>query len=163
METLQSWALCITFSAVGALLVHALVPKGATEKAIRVMISLFLLSAILSPFLSGKGITLTLPDQGTGDLEAQVEAAQEKINLTLVQQARQKIEEAAKLSLAEIGVTEAEIQVDMVDMDIAEDSIISITELKVFLSDVQAGRERLIQEALEKKLGCPVTVELEGD
>ena len=69
METLQSWALCITFSAVGALLVHALVPKGATEKAIRVMISLFLLSAILSPFLSGKGITLTLPDQGTGDLE----------------------------------------------------------------------------------------------
>ena len=57
---------------------------------------------------------------GTGDLEAQVEAAQEKINLTLVQQARQKIEEAAKLSLAEIGVTEAEIQVDM---DIAEDSI----------------------------------------
>ena len=54
METLQSWALCITFSAVGALLVHALVPKGATEKAIRVMISLFLLSAILSPFLSGK-------------------------------------------------------------------------------------------------------------
>lgn len=74
--------------------------------------------------------------------------------------ARQKIEEAAKLSLAEIGVTEAEIQVDM---DIAEDSIISITELKVFLSDVQAGRERLIQEALEKKLGCPVTVELEGD
>ena len=40
METLQSWALCITFSAVGALLVHALVPKGATEKAIRVMISL---------------------------------------------------------------------------------------------------------------------------
>ena len=87
-------------------------------------------------------------------------AAQEKINLTLVQQARQKIEEAAKLSLAEIGVTEAEIQVDM---DIAEDSIISITELKVFLSDVQAGRERLIQEALEKKLGCPVTVELEGD
>ena len=157
METLQSWALCITFSAVGALLVHALVPKGATEKAIRVMISLFLLSAILSPFLSGKGITLTLPDQGTGDL---VEAAQEKINLTLVQQARQKIEEAAKLSLAEIGVTEAEIQVDM---DIAEDSIISITELKVFLSDVQAGRERLIQEALEKKLGCPVTVELEGD
>ena len=81
METLQSWALCITFSAVGALLVHALVPKGATEKAIRVMISLFLLSAILSPFLSGKGITLTLPDQGTGDLEAQVEAAQEKINL----------------------------------------------------------------------------------
>ena len=160
METLQSWALCITFSAVSALLVHALVPKGATEKAIRVMISLFLLSAILSPFLSGKGITLTLPDQGTGDLEAQVEAAQEKINLTLVQQARQKIEEAAKLSLAEIGVTEAEIQVDM---DIAEDSIISITELKVFLSDVQAGRERLIQEALEKKLGCPVTVELEGD
>ena len=120
METLQSWALCITFSAVGALLVHALVPEGATEKAIRVMISLFLLSAILSPFLSGKGITLTLPDQGTGDLEAQVEAAQEKINLTLVQQARQKIEEAAKLSLAEIGVTEAEIQVDM---DIAEDSL----------------------------------------
>ena len=48
------------------------------------------------------------------------------------------------------------------DMDIAEDSSISITELKVFLADVQAGRERLIQEALEKKLGCPVTVELEG-
>lgn len=40
-------------------------------------------------------------------------------------------------------------------MDIAEDSIISITELKVFLSDVQAGRERLIQEALEKNSAAP--------
>ena len=39
-------------------------------------------------------------------------------------------------------------------MDIAEDSIISITELKV-LSDVQAGRERLIQEALEKNSAAP--------
>lgn len=160
MEALQSWALCITFSAVGALLVHALAPKGATEKAMRVMISLFLLSAILSPLLSGNGITLTLPDQGTGNLEAQVEAAQQKVNLALAQQARQEIEEAAQLALAEIGVTQVEIQVDM---DIADDSIISITELKIFVSDSQAGREGLIQEALEQKLGCPVTVKLEGD
>lgn len=160
MEALQSWALCITFSAVGAFLVHALAPKGATEKAMRVMISLFLLSAILSPLLTGKGITLTLPDQGTGDLDEQVEAVQEKVNLALAQQARQEIEEAAQQALAEIGISEAEIQVDM---DIADDSIISITELKVFLSDGQAGRERLIQEALEQKLGCPVTIGFEGD
>lgn len=56
METLQSWALCITFSAVGALLVHALVPKGATEKAIRVMISLFCYPQFYRRFYPEKGL-----------------------------------------------------------------------------------------------------------
>jgi hypothetical protein len=158
MEALQSWALCIVFSAVGALLVHALTPKGATEKAMRVMIALFLLSALLSPFLSGKGIKLTMPTQDSGDLDAQMKAAVEKVNRSLAQEARREIEEKARQALAEIGVSGAEIQVDM---DIAEDSIISITELKIFLPDAQAGKERLIQGELEQRLGCSVTVELE--
>ena len=158
MEALQSWALCIVFSAVGALLVHALSPKGATEKAMRVMIALFLLSAILSPFLSGKGIKFTMPVLDSGNAEDQMEAALEKVNLSLAEQARREIEEKAQQALAEIGIPGAEIQVDM---DIADDSIISITELKIFLPHTQEGKERFIQEKLEQTLGCPVTIELD--
>lgn len=158
MEALQSWAWCIVFSAVGALLVHTLSPKGATEKAMRVMVALFLLSAILSPFLSGKGIPLSMPEQDSGTIEDQMDAALEKVNRSLAEQARQSVSEQAQSALAQIGITDAEIQVDM---DIADDSVISITELKIFLPHTQGGKERLIQEQLEQSLGCPVTVELD--
>lgn len=156
MEALQSWALCIVFSAVGALLVHTLSPRGATEKAMRVMVALFLLSAILSPFLTGKGISLNMPAQDSGKTEDRMDAALEKVNRSLAEQVRRSMEEQARGALAQIGITDAEIQVDM---DIAGDSVISITELKIFLPHTHGGEERLIQDQLEQSLGCPVTVE----
>lgn len=158
MEALQSWAMCIVFSAVGALLVHALAPKGATEKAMRVMVALFVLSAILSPFLSGEGISLTLPSQGFENMEDQMDAALEKVNRSVAEQARRSIEEQAQSALAQIGITDAEIQVDM---DIADNSVISITELKISLPHTHGGQERLVREKLEQALGCPVAVELD--
>lgn len=155
MEALQSWALCIVFSAVGALLVHALTPKGATEKAMRVMLALFMLSAILSPFLSGKGVTLTLPSQDGATAQEQMDAALEKVNRSLAEQARAGLEEKAQRALEEMDVTGAEIQVDM---DITDDSIISITELKILLPRIQGGKEQMIRDKLEQTLGCPITV-----
>lgn len=155
MEALQSWALCIVFSAVGALLVHALTPKGATEKAMRVMLALFMLSAILSPFLSGKGVTLTLPSQDGATAQEQMDAVLEKVNRSLAEQARAGLEEKAQRALEEMDVTGAEIQVDM---DITDDSIISITELKILLPRIQGGKEHMIRDKLEQTLGCPITV-----
>ncbi len=155
MEALKSWALCLVFSTSGAALVHILSPKGATEKAMRVMIALFLLSAILSPFLSGEGLKLDLEESALDEPQGQMSAAVERMNQALAEQARAGVEETARQALAGMGLTEAEIQVDM---DITEESIISITELKIWLPETAQEDASRIREELSQALGCPVTL-----
>ncbi len=155
METLQSWALCLVLSTAGAAMVHLLSPKGATEKAMRVMIALFLLSAILSPFLSGDGLKLELEGQAMADPQGQVNAVVERMNQALMEQARAEVEEETRQSLAAMGVTQTEIQVDM---DITEESLISITEIKIWLPETAQEDAPRIKEELEQSLGCPVSL-----
>ena len=56
MEALRQWALCVTFSAVAGAVVYILSPKGATDKTVKTVVSLFLITAILSPFITQKRI-----------------------------------------------------------------------------------------------------------
>jgi len=64
METLRTWALSVAMAAMAGGLVWLLAPKGSVQKALRALISVFLLCAFLSPFFAHGGISLDwiLPD-----------------------------------------------------------------------------------------------------
>lgn len=57
MVVLRQWAICITASSLVGAVVYALAPKGNIQKAMKVVISIFFICAILSPFLAGKKIS----------------------------------------------------------------------------------------------------------
>ena len=73
MEALRIWALSVAMAALAGGLVWLLAPKGSVQKALRALISVFLLCAFLSPFFSrgGNGLDWILPDiQNTPALPA---------------------------------------------------------------------------------------------
>ena len=68
MNEMKQWAFGITISAIVGAVILFLSPEGATEKLVRAAVSLFLMCAILSPFLSNSDPTkifdsLELPER----------------------------------------------------------------------------------------------------
>jgi len=58
MEQLRTWVLSVAMAALAGGLVWLLAPKGSVQKALRALISVFLLCAFLSPFFRRGGISL---------------------------------------------------------------------------------------------------------
>lgn len=53
MSEIKQWAYGIAVAAIVGAIILALTPKGSTEKLVKTAVSLFLMCAILYPFLSG--------------------------------------------------------------------------------------------------------------
>ena len=55
IESLRNWALTVALAALAGGIVRLLTPKGSVQKAVRVVVAVFLLCAFLSPLLSRGG------------------------------------------------------------------------------------------------------------
>ena len=53
MTEIRQWAYAVTISAIVGAIILSVTPGGSTEKLVRAAVSLFLMCAILSPFLKG--------------------------------------------------------------------------------------------------------------
>lgn len=53
MEQIKNWALGVTAAAIIGAVVLVITPKGSIEKTVRVAVSLFLMCALLNPFVTG--------------------------------------------------------------------------------------------------------------
>ena len=53
MTEIRQWAYAVTISAIVGAIILSVSPGGSTEKLVRAAVSLFLMCAILSPFLKG--------------------------------------------------------------------------------------------------------------
>ncbi len=156
METIQSWAVTVVICILVAAVIQLFFPNMEKDKSIRVLVSAFMLSALLSPFLSGAGVDLKLPETDAANAQEQLEEISGQINRSLETQAKRRLEEAAGEVLAQSGITDAEITVET---DILEAGHIQIEEI-VLISSRSADWEG-IEEELEEKTGCPVRVEYE--
>lgn len=64
MEVIKQWVVCLIFSAVAAAVVSILTPDSSVNRAVKTVVSTFLLCAFFSPLLAGEKIDLSdsLPD-----------------------------------------------------------------------------------------------------
>ncbi len=94
MDVLRQWAICITISSLISVVVYALSPKGNMQKAMQVIISIFFLCALLSPFLSESVINIDfetnnyLPQQ-----ENKSDELNERINEQMLEISKRMVEE----------------------------------------------------------------------
>ncbi|MFY9198647.1 MAG: stage III sporulation protein AF [Acutalibacteraceae bacterium] len=94
MDVLRQWAICITISSLISAVVYALSPKGNMQKAMQVIISIFFLCALLSPFLSESVINIDfetnnyLPQQ-----ENKSDELNERINEQMLEISKRMVEE----------------------------------------------------------------------
>ena len=89
-EYLKEWLICITLCCIGCSLVYVLAPRGAMEKTMKTVISLFIIAAMFSPLTqltkgtlikrSAEEITYEYAEQVNSAL---LSASQEAVRLTV--------------------------------------------------------------------------------
>lgn len=158
METLKQWAVTIIMTALSGAVIQILMPKGKTERMVNIILSLFFLCAILSPFITGS--TKALWDELNNKIlipEAEFSANQVSLNETVLRETEKETENAIYKLAVQEGFSEINVQVNM---DISGTNSISIDEIKI--SVPAAERNKAIQwiSSLEKMFNVTVTLDL---
>lgn len=161
MDGLQQWAFSICASVLIAGVFSILAPKGSMEKLLRLVVSVFLIMALFSPFIkSGK---LTLPSFSEQDAAGQYEDAkdlEQAINEQMAKQMEASIKGQITACLKKNGADGAKVRVSM---DIDSDGRIKMNEIMILISDSDRAKRQEIRQAVKNELGLNVTVLLESE
>ncbi len=159
MEMVADWIKTIAATSIAGAVIYFLVPKGHSEKALRLVVSFSLIFSILYPFLSGAV-------ESDVDLSNLLNLNIEEIEI----QADDKAEEYAKVyndSIASesISILKKNIEEHLdslkfkysdieISTDITDDSGIVINKIKIIISENEAEQDlSYIQEEIKELTG----------
>ncbi|NCC87225.1 MAG: hypothetical protein EOM05_05090 [Clostridia bacterium] len=136
MDVLRQWAICITVSALVSAVIYAVSPKGNIQKAMKVIISVFFLCAILSPFLSGNVMEFDFETQDymSNKNEQNVEL-NENINAQMLEISKGMIEEQTQSIFYSNQIYNGQIYADM-DIDSSGSIFIKAMTIKLPKKDM---------------------------
>lgn len=152
MELIKQWALGITISAIAGAVILVLSPQGATEKIVKTAVSLFLLCAMLTPFMKNIDVNALL-DTKISNEEADTENIESGVIQTTKQAVRQKIDEI----LSTYGIKAEEINIDI---SIDDEKQMSIDNVAIVINGADAGKMSQAKEEIIKQLGIEVKTEV---
>ncbi len=150
MSSIRQWIICIIFSSLICAVVSVLSPNSSIKKAMQTVISVFLLSAFVLPFLSKDSIEI---DFSLSDYSNHQSSLSDCITETMLEQAENqaviKTEELlASLKISDFSVS-AEAATD-------SDNNIYIKTVFIGLSSEYLHREKQITSNIESMFGSEV-------
>lgn len=152
MTEIRQWAYGITVSAIVGAIVLSITPGGSTEKLVRAAVSLFLMCAILSPFLSGADPRKLLDGVDLPDSEIQSAENSEAQNY-LEERMKEKISDI----LDECGIKNADIRISI---NIENENEMSIESVEISAEKIYENKFKNTEENLKKQLGIEVKIEV---
>lgn len=157
-EALKQWAVTVIFSAVAGAVIQLLMPKGKTESAVKIILSLFFLGALLSPFLTGE---LDFKSADINDKlifpKTEFSNGEEKLNETILNQMQNETELFICEAARKAGIEEIKAEVCM---DISESGGIFINEIKISVPVKERNRALEFADEAEKKFGVKPILDL---
>lgn len=123
MQHMREWIICLTLCSFGCSIVYTLVPRGAMEKSMKTVISLFLISALAAPLsqLVKNGVQFDVPQPEYTFGYA------EQVNSTLISAAESAVKQVIVEAIPELSQSET-----FIDVSAAADS-----ENEVFIEYVR--------------------------
>lgn len=152
MTEIRQWAYGITVSAIVGAIVLSITPGGSTEKLVRAAVSLFLMCAILSPFLSGTDPMKLLDGVDLPDSEIQSAENSEAQNY-LEERMKEKISDI----LDECGIKNADIRISI---NIENENEMSIESVKISAEKIYENKFKNTEKNLKNQLGIEVKIEV---
>lgn len=152
MTEIRQWAYGITVSAIVGAIVLSITPGGSTEKLVRAAVSLFLMCAILSPFLLGADPMKLLDGVDLPDSEIQSAENSEAQNY-LEERMKEKISDI----LDECGIKNADIRISI---NIENENEMSIESVEISAEKIYENKFKNTEENLKKQLGIEVKIEV---
>ncbi|MBQ2903757.1 MAG: hypothetical protein IJE48_05100 [Clostridia bacterium] len=151
MDALREWALCVIIAAVAGTVVCVLSPRGTADKAVRTVIGIFVVSTICVPLqnLSTDEISIPVFAESFGSEDDYIETEEYMISVF-----KSEIENEIMLAAAQYG---ADIKSIGIDVSLNSECII-IHKIEIFIHEADERKEAGFFEAVQKRLGAPVTL-----
>lgn len=152
MDEIKQWAFGITISAIAGAIILFFAPNGSTEKLVRTAVSLFLMCAILSPFVSNADPmkiinALELPEAQSAPT-ASDEAAEH-----LQSELKEKISDI----LNECGIKNADIRISI---NIENGNEMKIDSVQIFAEKIYENNFENAEKNLKNQLGIETKIEV---
>lgn len=152
MIEIKQWAYGITVAAIIGAIVLALSPKGSTEKLVKTAVSLFLMCAILYPFISGANPT---------ELFEKIELPEFDTSISQNDSARNFLANELKEKIAEIlsqsGINDTDISIDI---SIENENEMKINSVQIFAAEEFENQFEKAENALRSQLGIETKIEV---
>ena len=149
MEGVKGWLLGVSFAALTGGIAYAFSPKGATDRIIRVAVSLFILVAAVSPFI-GEGNSLS------GGFSDGFALISDELNDALYEQISDNVAAAAvvkaKEVLSQYGLTDCGIEVDVKQ----KDGVVYAERITVYSKNGYGGCDKAIKSEIAGTTGAEV-------
>lgn len=152
MNEIKQWSLGITISAIVGAIILFISPEGSTEKLVRAAVSLFLMCAILSPFLSGADpieliIGIELPEIQSN------ESANGEASDYIENQIKEKISDI----LEECGIKNADIRISI---NIENGNEMKIESVQIYAEKTYENNFENAEKNLNNQLGIKTKIEV---
>lgn len=150
MDGLKQWALCLIISAAAVTLVTVITPTGSSEKTVRAVAGIFVISAIFTPIadISLDFSAISAAAEYDGEADTQLSEA-------LLDMCRAEAEKAILSAAEGQGATVKEI---CIDADINADGCIIIHSITVKVSSGDGAKIHGLSAAFTNAVGVPVEV-----
>lgn len=143
MASVKQWALGITICAVIGAVVSVLLPDGSIKKIARTAVSLFLLAALLSPFVSEIDT-----DELLGGLQSPGKVETQRIRGGIAESTKAAVKEKIEQILVSAGINNSKVNIDITidgenQMQIESVKITAPAEYKQFFD---SAREQIFSQ-----------------
>lgn len=130
MDVIKSWVFSVSVAAVIATITQMLLPKGNMEKIVRTALSVFLLSAILSPVLLDVDLKLSTDESFKLKVDNYKRELEGQMSEMIENELSQQIEGLISSRLSEMDVSPVSIEV-LVTSDTTTSAEIAAVEVKL--------------------------------
>ncbi len=150
MDFFRQWAVSLIVSAAAVTVVIILTPRGSTDKTVKAVASIFVISVIFTPFTQMEIDFPTLEAAADYDDEIYCD-----LNDSMLEACRNAVESNLTRKASEMNATIDEISINA---DINTDGCIIIHGISVTVSPYDGCDLQALSSALGEAAGVPVTV-----
>ena len=152
MNEIKQWSLGITISAIVGAIILFISPEGSTKKLVRAAVSLFLMCAILSPFLSGAD-----PIELINGIELPEIQSNESANGEASDYIENQIKEKISGILEECGIKNADIRISI---NIENGNEMKIESVQIYAEKTYENNFENAEKDLNNQLGIKTKIEV---
>ncbi len=155
MNTFKEVITTVCLAGIGTAVYKMLVPSGTFEKQLKLLISLFLILGVISPFVSGD-INLSIPTSENIVETSEYITLQNSILENMAVNAQDNLSRELGRILSQEGIETTEI---LAKINISPTYSISIIEVKLLLPNM--GFEGVAREIVEREVGEDIAILIE--
>lgn len=161
MDFLKTWAIGVCACALVATVFSMVSPKGSMNRMMKLMISVFIFTSVVTPFLSIQDFSLSsLFDFDMESVDGSMGDVQENINRMMLDSTEREVEATVQQTLEDNGYYSCEVDCTA---QLDEDYYIQITQVDITVPYELTEEAPAIQSLIESQLELNTTVFTLGD